>query len=47
MIDNAPMLKNGRRRNHEWTMFVQLEGVNASKAHDVFKSVTFILPPCY
>ena len=22
LVDNAPLLKNGRRRNHEWTVFV-------------------------
>ena len=47
IITEAPMLKNGRMRNHEWTAYVQLANLTCSKAHDLFKSVMFILPACY
>ena len=47
LIPNAPMLKNGKQRNHEWTCFVQINGSSRIKAQDVFKSVMFTLPACY
>lgn len=46
LIANAPLLKNGRRRNHEWNVYATLDG-HHSKMHDLFESVTFILPNCY
>ena len=45
MVANAPILKNGRRRNHEWVAFVQTN--HFVKAQDIFDSVMFILPACY
>ena len=46
IIPNAPILKNGKKRNHQWTVFVQLNH-GRIKAQDVFSEVMFTLPPCY
>lgn len=47
LIQNAPVLKNGRQKNHEWVCYVTLNTRTRVKAQDVFKSVMFNLPACY
>ena len=47
LLTNAPIAKNGRQKNHEWTCYVTINTRTRVKAQEVFKSVMFILPACY
>ena len=41
---NAAVMKNGKMRNHAFTLFVQLATKARVKTQDLIKKVTFRLP---